>query len=145
MPVAQDDRESEQIVVLIVDDHPDIADLITEYLRFHGVLPLCAESADEARSVLESEVRVDVVVTDYAMPGEDGLSLLARIRTMPRREGLPVVVVSGHDMSGEVASAARSLGAEFVRKPFELETLVRTVKEAINSARASAKGTRQHE
>jgi CheY-like chemotaxis protein len=118
--------------VLVVDDHPDTAAFVGEYLEFHGARAVRAESAAMAREVLASEVRVDLVVTDYAMPDEDGLSLIARLRSMPGRETVAVVMISGHDTDGEIASAARALGADFVPKPLDLVDLSRALARALS-------------
>jgi DNA-binding NtrC family response regulator len=121
--MAADGEHSEQ-TVLIVDDDPDVGDLLSEYLEFCGARAIVARSAEQARALLDAGTPVAAVVTDYAMPGEDGLALLAQLRATPSSSTLPVVMISGHDTHGEIAAAARALGAEFLGKPVDLVALV---------------------
>jgi CheY-like chemotaxis protein len=77
--------------ILVVDDHQDTCDLMEQALTHAGASVVAAFSAREALGALGS---VDVVVTDYSMPGETGLWLLERIREQPRP--IPVLVVTGY-------------------------------------------------
>ena len=79
------------IHAVIVDDHADTRTLVSEVLTYAGASVIVAASAREAASLLDG---ADVVVTDYAMPGETGLWLLERVRE--RRYPIPVIVVTGY-------------------------------------------------
>ena len=126
-------------IVLVVDDHPDTAEMLQEYLVFRGVRCVHTTSVAEAKEVLET-IAVDVIVTDYAMPDVDGLAFLRRLRRTERGAAMPVVVVSGHDHRGEIARAANDLDAQFVTKPFELEKLVAAVQAALSASSAARAG-----
>jgi len=99
--------------ILVVDDHQDTCDLMEQALTHAGASVVAALSAREALRAVDS---VDLVVTDYAMPGETGLWLLERIREQPRP--IPVLVVTGH-----ADRYARELGqapfARVLRKPLD--------------------------
>lgn len=119
-------------VVLVVDDHDDLRDLLVALLQHHGAIPMIARNVVEALDLLRG-VRADVVVTDYAMPGGDGLSLLRQLRAMPERP--LAVLTSGHDGSSGLRQAAAELGARFVPKPFALEAMIDAVAVAAKRAR----------
>ena len=74
---------------------PGTRDALTEVLRFHGLETRAAASAAEAMEAFES-FRPDVLVTDIAMPGEDGYGLIGRVRALgPARGGnLPAVALT---------------------------------------------------
>jgi CheY-like chemotaxis protein len=109
------------IHAVIVDDHADTRTLVSEVLTYAGASVIVAASAREAASLLDG---ADVVVTDYAMPGETGLWLLERVRE--RRYPIPVIVVTGYaDLYAKelrTAPFARVLG-----KPIDPWQLCETV------------------
>lgn len=124
-------RLAAEPVVLVVEDHVDIAEMMAEILGAEGARVIVTSNVSQAEAAL-AEVRVDVVVTDYAMPGEDGLSLIRKLRASAFGGAhVPVVMVSAHDHDGAVAEEARALGARFLPKPVDLETLVDAVSAAL--------------
>jgi CheY-like chemotaxis protein len=120
-----------QSVVLVVDDKNDAAELIAEYLVHRGALALCAGSAASALEVLRGVV-VDAVVTDYAMPGGDGIALCRAARERGRE--IPFVMISGHDVAGDVAQLARAEGIPFLPKPVSLEQLTSVLAQIVHRA-----------
>jgi two-component system OmpR family response regulator len=65
--------------ILVVDDHREIRESLAQFLRKHGRRTTAVDSADAARRAIK-ENRIDAVVLDIMMPGEDGLSLCRHIR-----------------------------------------------------------------
>ena len=110
--------------VLIVDDHDDSRDVLKQVLTYAGARVRLAQSAREAVIALED---IDVVVTDYSMPGDTGLWLLERVRE--RARPVPVIVVTGYaDL--HVRELAAAPFARVLRKPvdpWELCDLIREV------------------
>jgi signal transduction histidine kinase/CheY-like chemotaxis protein len=122
----------EGLRVLVVDDHDDARELIRTVLEECGADVAVASSADEALQALDSR-RVDVLVSDLAMPGADGFELIRRIRERERAESaatLPAVALTAY--AGTV-DRARALSAGFqahASKPIapdELAALVRSL------------------
>lgn len=116
-------------VILVVDDHEDTLDLISDFLRWKGAEPLSATSVPHAYRLLEGR-RVDAVVTDYAMPGGDGVSFLRQLRARAEHAHLPVVMVSGQ-ASDDIVREAEALGARYLAKPVDLDTLAATLRTAL--------------
>jgi PAS domain S-box-containing protein len=107
--------QSTSIYVLHVDDDPDFADLVKVYLeRQHERLTVTtATSGPEALTLLEDET-VDCIVSDYNMPGMDGLELLAAVRE--DYNDRPFILFTGRG-SEEIASEAISAGVtEYLQK-----------------------------
>lgn len=115
------------MTLLVVEDHDDSRAMFVEYLALHGALALEASSVAEAIEILEHRV-VDVVITDVAMPVEDGYALIARMRADARWRDVPVVVASGNSPVREAAD--RAPGAIFLAKPLVLDDLVLAVRRA---------------
>jgi CheY-like chemotaxis protein len=119
-------------LVLIVEDDKAIADLLASAINDErGYEAFSVESADEALSALGRTVP-DLVVLDIRLPGVSGLALYDRIRGDPRFQSIPVVFETGEGR--EYAQALRDRGiATYIRKPFDLEELVRFLKRLVPS------------
>jgi two-component system phosphate regulon response regulator OmpR len=113
--------------ILIVDDEPDVRDVLEEYFVAHGYAAICAENAAAAK-VLAAKQPIDLAITDIYMPGEDGLSLARHLR-----ERYPKIAIIMLTAAGTVVDRIVGLevGADdYVPKPFdprELEARVKSV------------------
>jgi two-component system response regulator AtoC len=114
--------------VLLVDDEPAVLFAVTELVRSAGHEPVLARSGREALERLDG---VDAVVTDFAMPGMDGLALLAAVRE--RDEALPVILLTAQG-SERVAVRAMKAGAyEYVTKPFDIDEMALVLERALET------------
>src|SRR5580704_17927741 len=114
--------------VLIVDDEPDLLELVSLTLSRMNLQARTAADVTSARRLLKSE-KIDLCLTDMRLPDGDGLDLVAWIQQ--NRADLPVAVITAH---GDVESAVRplKLGAfDFVSKPLDLGVLRKLVGSAI--------------
>ncbi len=115
-------------VVLIVDDEPDLLELVSLTLSRMNLQARTASDVASARRLLKTE-KFDLCLTDMRLPDGDGLDLVAWIQQ--NRADLPVAVITAH---GNVESAVRALklGAfDFVSKPLDLGVLRKLVGSAI--------------
>ena len=106
---------SDNIHVLVVDDDPDIRDLLDDYLSEHGYSVAQAEDGATARQQLEKQIP-SVVLLDVGLPGEDGLSIARFLR---EHYDIGIIIVSG---AGETVDRIIGLeiGADdYVSKPFD--------------------------
>jgi two-component system, NtrC family, response regulator PilR len=120
--------EVDRPTVLIVDDEPDLLELVSLTLSRMNLQARTAADVSSARRVLKSE-KIDLCLTDMRLPDGDGLDLVAWIQQ--NRADLPVAVITAH---GNVESAVRALklGAfDFVSKPLDLGVLRKLVGSAI--------------
>ena len=107
--------------LLVVDDQPDARDLIAEMLDGTGASVSLAASSDEAFRLWEA-LRPDVLITDIAMPGEDGYGLVARLRAA--FGDARVIGLSAHARP-EDAARARAAGFEaYLSKPLTAAALI---------------------
>ena len=115
-------------VVLIVDDEPDLLELVSLTLSRMNLVTRTAADIETARKLLKTE-QIDLCLTDMRLPDGDGLDLVAWIQE--NRASLPVAVITAH---GNVETAVRALklGAfDFVSKPLDLGVLRKLVGTAI--------------
>jgi FixJ family two-component response regulator len=121
---------SENLLISVVDDDALVGETIGALVEALGHK---AAVFDSAAHFLTSEVvsRTSCLITDFQMPGLNGLQLQQELQSRGYRT--PVIVVSGHS-EREVEARALSAGAiGFLQKPFEAEALVECLKTAIGS------------
>ncbi len=107
--------------ILIVDDDRDVLDLADYFFRDAGFEVHCAENAWQALEKIRGN-RFSMMITDYNMPGMDGLELAEKAREIA--PGLRIVMVTGHP-SQELSEQAAGAGIEVViEKPLQLEGLL---------------------
>lgn len=112
--------------VLLVEDDRDTRDMYSHYLRYSGLDVTAAESARVALERVE-RARPDVVVTDIAMPGMDGIELARRLRARSQTQDVPIIAVSG-----QVSPGAHEAGATVVlEKPCAPETLLHVIESVL--------------
>ena len=111
--------------IAVVDDHPQIRELLVRYLGSHGYRVSDAENAAAFRKLMERS-SLDLVVLDVMMPGEDGISLCRELRASSSR--LPVIF-----LTAVAEDADRILGLEmgaddYLTKPFNPRELLARIK-----------------
>ena len=106
--------------VLVVDDDPNLTELLVDTLVVIGYEAFAAESAKTALEILRKE-HIDLVISDINMPDMSGIELLEEIKKANRH--LPVMLITGIG-SDSIRSRAYSSGADsFLAKPFRIGTI----------------------
>lgn len=116
--------------VLIVDDEPNIRDLMHRYLQLDNIDSDCAENGLSAQRMLKEEL-YDACLIDLKMPGMDGLSLIAWIRAEGFR--MPIIMVSAHGEIPDAVSALKEGAQDYIVKPFDPEELVIRLKKLVDA------------
>lgn len=122
--------------VLIVDDDPDIRQLLRQYLEGAGMRPLLAADASEARTTLQKN-RVDLVVLDVMLPEESGLDFLRWLREHTR---VPVIMVTALGSTIDRVVGLEVGADDYVSKPFEPGELVARIRAVLRWAPGRAAG-----
>lgn len=112
--------------VLAVEDEDIILDFMQKYLTRRG---FDVHVATDAESALESlsTFQPDVMLLDVSLPGMDGYELAKRISENERWSDIPIVFMSGFDIRDDAARSFAAGGTLYIRKPFDINTLVETV------------------
>jgi signal transduction histidine kinase/ActR/RegA family two-component response regulator len=115
--------------VLLVDDEPNTLEMLTEALRIRGAHVTAADSAQTALDA-QRQSPADVIVSDIAMPGEDGFWLMNRVRALPGRAGrTPAVALTALARHDDRARAMHAGFTTHMAKPVRLDHLQAVVAE----------------
>jgi DNA-binding NtrC family response regulator len=114
--------------VLVVDDDAALRFTLEEVLEEKGFERVSAVSGEEALGLLAG---VDAVITDLAMPGMDGLGLLARLRE--KDPDLPVILLTAHGNERIAVQAMKAGAYDYLHKPFSSEELALVVARAVEA------------
>jgi DNA-binding response OmpR family regulator len=126
---------SPKATILIVDDEPDVREVLEEYLVAHGYAAMSAESASAAKQMAAAHP-IDLALVDINMPGEDGLSLARHLRERYAKIAIVMLTSAGTVVDRIVGL---EMGADdYVPKPFDPRELVARVKSVLR--RTSAAG-----
>ena len=117
--------------ILIVEDVPNVLELLEVTLRFKGYAVITAHNGEEALEVIE-EQKPALIVTDILMPKMDGYAFVQKLRLKPETRDIPVVFLSATYVTPEDKDFALSLGAaRFMEKPIDTEDFLLTVAELV--------------
>jgi CheY-like chemotaxis protein len=115
--------------ILIVEDVPNVLELLEVTLRFKGYAVITARNGEEALDVI-SRTRPMLIITDILMPKMDGYAFVQKLRINPATRAIPVVFLSATYVTPEDKNFAMSLGAaRFMEKPIDTEDFLLTVAE----------------
>jgi CheY-like chemotaxis protein len=117
--------------ILVVEDVPNVLELLEVTLRFKGYPVVSARNGQEALERVEKELPA-LVITDILMPKMDGYALAHRLRTSARTRQIPIIFLSATYLTPEDKQFALSLGAaRFIEKPIDSEEFLLTVAELL--------------
>lgn len=119
--------DKKNLTVLIVDDEPDILELMEEEFKYCGYNTITAICGNDAIKILDTG-KVDIVVSDYKMPNGNGMAVLSHVNKMAVKPTF--FFVSGQaDVS--VEDALRAGAKKFFSKPFDLDELIKDIENDI--------------
>jgi two-component system phosphate regulon response regulator PhoB len=113
--------------VLIVEDEPAIAELMAVNLRHNGFQPVWAMDAETAQKELD-EVLPDVILLDWMLPGESGLSLAKRWRGNPRTKGVPILMITARGDEPDRVAGLDAGADDYIVKPFSPRELLARIR-----------------
>jgi two-component system cell cycle sensor histidine kinase/response regulator CckA len=119
--------------LLVVDDLDLVLEFAANFLEQAGYEVLTATSAEEALAILEKQTSsVDLVLTDYAMPGKNGLQLIQEIT--PRWPTIKFILASGYLDDDERARISQISGVRFLTKPYSISQATKAIAEVMSQA-----------
>jgi len=123
--------ETPQGYLLVVEDTPDILNLLETTLKFKGYRVVTAKNGEEALEAIEKD-HPELIITDILMPKMDGFSLVHRLRIDANTRDIPVVFLSATYVLPEDKEFALTLGVtRFIEKPVALDIFLPIIAELL--------------
>jgi DNA-binding response OmpR family regulator len=119
---------SARATILVVDDEPDVREVLQEYFASHGYAPLGAASADDAKAIV-AQRPVDLALVDIHMPGEDGLSLARHLRE--RYATIAIVMLTSASTVVDRIVGLEMGADDYVPKPFDPREVLARVRSVL--------------
>lgn len=129
-----------QKTILAVDDEAHILHVVSLKLQNAGFNVIIANDAEEAVEVATG-VTIDLMITDFQMPGMSGLDLARKIHAEPGRKNLPVLLLTAHGLALEQIELAHAGIAFCLSKPFSPRDLLTKVNELLEAREVAASAT----
>jgi CheY-like chemotaxis protein len=124
--------------ILVVEDIPNVLELLEVTLRFKGYSVNTARNGQEALDAVEKE-KPSLVITDILMPRLDGFALAQKLRVDPLTRSVPIIFLSATYVTPEDKAFAMTLGAvRFLEKPVDTEEFLLTVAEILTQGPPTA-------
>jgi DNA-binding response OmpR family regulator len=118
--------------VLVVDDEPEITEIIQAFLANAGYMVKVENSSIAGLESVKS-FKPDLILLDIMMPSMDGYEVCAKLRHDPQTSGIPVLFLTGKDAKDDAGMSFKSGGDLFIKKPFSCERLLNMVKVVLMS------------
>jgi two-component system, OmpR family, phosphate regulon response regulator PhoB len=113
--------------VLVVEDEPAIAELISVNLRHNGFRPVWAMDSATAQAELDA-VLPDVILLDWMLPGESGLTLARRWREHPRTKTVPIIMLTARGDEVDRVAGLDAGADDYIAKPFSTKELLARIR-----------------
>jgi len=124
--------DTKQGYLLVVEDVPDILNLLATTLTYNGYRVVTALNGLEGMEAIQKEYPL-MVITDIMMPKLDGFGLVQRLRINPETRSIPVIFITATYVTREDKEFALNIGVtRFIQKPVDLDEFVETVKELLS-------------
>jgi CheY-like chemotaxis protein len=124
-------------LVLIVEDDPETRQLFITVFTADGFRTDAAHNGLQALEKANA-TPPDLIVTDIAVPGIDGIELCRRLRSNPRTEGIPLLAVTGYDDRHYPDRVLQAGANRVLLKPLDPETLIEEARRLLQGARAQS-------
>lgn len=125
-----------EMKVLLVDDEEEFVKTLAERIEMRNLKSDVALSGESALEIINENLP-DVMVLDLKMPGIDGLEVLRRTKKV--YPGVQIIMLTAHGSKKDEQEARRLGVFEYLKKPVDLETLMRTITAAYKSKREDTK------
>ena len=113
--------------ILVVEDEPAIAELIAVNLRHNGFAPTVVFDGDAAQREVDA-VLPDVILLDWMLPGESGVSLAKRWRSLDRLKTVPIILLTARSEESDKVQGLDSGADDYITKPFSTQELLARIR-----------------
>ena len=127
--------------ILIVEDEPAIAELIAVNLRHNGFQPIWAMDGVTAQKELD-DVLPDVILLDWMLPGDSGLTLSKKWRSQTRTKEIPIIMLTARSEEPDRVAGLDSGADDYIVKPFSTKELLARIRAVLRRRAPEQSGGR---
>ena len=131
--IPRNGMENNTIRVLVVDDDPAIVELFVDALQADGRFDVATAQTGYDAGVLTEQFRPDIVVLDYMLPDINGNVVCRTIRSNPELSSTRILAISGMVNPAEVAELKQAGADDFIKKPFNIESVIERIIKLVRS------------
>ena len=113
--------------VLIVEDEASIAELIAVNLRHNGLTPIWAEDGESAQREIDT-ILPDIILLDWMLPGQSGVTLAKRWHADPRVKSVPILMLTARSDESDKVSGLDAGADDYITKPFSTQELLARIR-----------------
>jgi DNA-binding response OmpR family regulator len=124
------------IHLLIVDDDPDIRDLLAHYLQSYGMQCLCVGNGQAMRDAL-AHTSFDLIILDLMLPGADGIAVCRAVRRGGPNQDVPILMLTARREESDKVLGLESGADDYLAKPFGIRELVARARALLRRPRRS--------
>jgi DNA-binding response OmpR family regulator len=126
-------EDTMETTILLIEDDPDICELVALYLHKEGFRIDIAGNAEQGLNLFQ-RTAYDMLITDIMLPGMDGMKL---VQTVRERSDLPIIFITSKKEPRDIVAGLNLGGDDYVTKPFEPEVLVARVQAGLRRQRSA--------
>jgi two-component system phosphate regulon response regulator PhoB len=123
--------------ILVVDDEEDIVELVELNIAREGYKVLTCGKGEKALEIAHSKLP-DMVILDLMLPGIDGLEVCRRLKSHPKTEQIPIVILSAKGEEADIVTGLELGADDYITKPFSGKVLVARVRRVLRRVTAPA-------
>jgi DNA-binding response OmpR family regulator len=127
-------EEKKKIKILVLDDEPNITNLVSSILELEGYESLKANTVKEALEILDKNWKdIKIMICDYRMPEMDGLEFIKKVRQNPLYNNIDILMLTATD-TYETIKQSTLLGVkDYIIKPFDPQEIIEAIERVLNS------------
>lgn len=128
-----------KVTILVVDDEPDILELITYNLKNEGYGVLPAQSGEQAIQIVRQS-HPDLVILDLMLPGIDGLEVTKNLKNDEKTRDIPIVMVTAKGEESDIVTGLELGANDYISKPFSPRVLVARIRAILRRRKTTLSG-----
>lgn len=121
---------AKNLVILTIEDEPDIRELISFNLKKHGFSAITSENGEQAISIAREKLP-DLILLDLMLPGIHGLDVCRILKTYPTTKNIPIIMLTALGQEENIIKGLETGADDYITKPFSLQVLNARIKSVL--------------
>ncbi len=133
-------KKMEKATILLVDDEPDILELLAYNLKKENYRVICARDGEQALRLACQTPLPDLIILDLMLPGIDGLEVCKQLKQQPSTACIPIIMLTAKGEEADMVVGLELGADDYITKPFSPRVLIARLKAALRRSALPEKG-----